>query len=431
MFSKLKKRLVLLYGTTTSIILTLIIIGVYIISYNQSQEQTRILFQKNVEQVAERIQSKGIINSIWLAQMQRDNHMLIILEDNGKQLTSFSDVLPTINIEKSVVKLKELAKEQGILLDTKPIMKATEKTSIYTFHKNILQSYLGMAISIRSDYGWQTVIAFYSDDNQWNTLQKQLLSFALIDLAGVAALFLISFLYIGRVLQPLEEGQQKQNAFVAAASHELRTPLTIIKAAVTSLREDNAKVDRFLPYIEGECNRMTRLISDMLLLASADAKTWSLKKEKMDLDTLLIESYDMFCSCRKPFDIDLTLELTESEAHMVMGDKERISQVVAILVDNAMSYGKEGKTVALRVYNGKSYVIVEVMDHGCGISSEEKKLVFDRFYQGNKSRTEKKHFGLGLSIAKELVELHDGDITVKDTPGGGSTFVFRLPRLYD
>ncbi len=429
MFSKLKKRLVLLYGTTTSIILTLIIIGVYIISYNQSQEQTRILFQKNVEQVADRIQSKGIINSIWLAQMQRDNHMLIILEDNGKRLTSFSDASPTINIDKSVVKLKELAKEQGILLDTKPILKATEKTSIYTFHKNILQSYLGMAISIRSDNGWQTVIAFYSDNNQWNTLQKQLLSFALIELAGVAALFLISFLYIDRVLQPLEEGQQKQNAFVAAASHELRTPLTIVKAAVTSLREDNAKVDQFLPYIEGECNRMTRLISDMLLLASADAKTWSLQKEKMDLDTLLIESYDMFCSCRKPYDIDLTLELTEGESHMVMGDKERISQVVAILIDNAMSYGKEGKTVALRVYNWKSYAIVEVMDHGCGISSEEKKLIFDRFYQGNKSRTEKKHFGLGLSVAKELVELHGGDITVKDTPGGGSTFVFRLPRL--
>ena len=429
MFRKLKKRLVFLYGITTSLILTLIIVGVFFLTYNQSQEQKRVLFQKNVEQIADKIQSKGVISTSWLVRMQRDNQMIILIEDNGKRLSSFSNIETTIDTEKSVARLKAMAKEDGIFLDTKPLMLTTEKTPIYTFHKNILQPYLGMAISIRNDKDWQTVIAFYNNINQWKSLLKQVLLFALIDLAGIAGLFLISSLYIGKVLQPLEEGQKKQNAFVAAASHELRTPLTIIKAAVASLREDTGKAEQFLPHIEGECNRMTRLINDMLLLASTDAKTWSLKKEELDLDTLLIESYDMFCSCRKPSDPELTLQLTEEEQHTVLGDKERIRQIAAILIDNAMSYGHEGKEIALKVYNRRNYVIVEVEDHGPGILEEDKKLIFDRFYQGNQSRTDKKHFGLGLSIAKELVELHGGDITVKDTLGGGATFLFRLPRV--
>lgn len=427
MFSKLKKRLVFLYGFTTSLILTLIIIGVFFLTYNQSQEQKELLFQKNVEQVVDKIQSRRIISTSWLAQMQRDNQITILILDNGKQLTNFTHSETTVNTEKSVAKLKALAREDGIFLDTKPLMVSKEKTPIYTFYKNILQPYLGMAISVRSDWGWHTVIAFSNNFDQWRSLLKQILLFALIDLAGIVGIFLISSLYIGKVLRPLEEGQQRQNAFVAAASHELRTPLTVIKAAVASLKEDTAKAEQYLPHIEGECNRMTRLISDMLLLASTDAKTWSMDKEKLDLDTLLIECYDMFCTCRKPSDPELTLEFADEEQHTILGDQERIRQIIVILLDNATSYGREGKQVALRAYNHKNYSVVEVEDHGQGITDEDKLRVFDRFYQGNQSRSDKKHFGLGLSIAKELVALHGGDIKVKDTQGGGATFILRLP----
>lgn len=172
---------------------------------------------------------------------------------------------------------------------------------------------------------------------------------------------------------------------------------------------------------------MIRLISDMLLLASADAKTWSLQKEKLDLDTILIECYDMFCTCRKSSDPELTLDLADEKQHMILGDKERIRQIILILLDNATNYGKDGKQISIRAYNKKNYTVVEVEDHGHGIADDDKTRIFDRFYQDNQSRTDKKHFGLGLSIAKELVELHGGDIKVKDTPGGGATFLFRLP----
>lgn len=430
MFHKLKKRLVFIYGITTSTILTLIITWIFFLTYNQNQEQKRLLFQKNVEQVFDRIQSKRVISTSWLAKMQQDNHMIVLIEDNGKQLSNIIHPENSIDMEESVEKLKAFAENDGIFLDMKPLMITTEKTPIYTFHKNMLQSYLGMAISVKSDWGWYTIMAFSNDINQWKSLLRQILVFSLIDFAGIIGLFLISSLFIGKVLKPLEEGQKKQVAFVAAASHELRSPLTVIKAAVTSIKEDTAKAEQYLPHIEGECNRMTRLINDMLLLASADTKTWSLNKEKLDLDTLLIECYDMFCTCRKPADPELSLELADEEQHIVFGDKERIRQVIVILLDNAINYGKDGRQIAVKVYNKKNNIFVEVVDHGHGISDEDKSRIFDRFYQGSKSRSEKKHFGLGLSIAKELVELHGGHIWVKDTPGGGATFVFRLPAYH-
>jgi signal transduction histidine kinase len=172
---------------------------------------------------------------------------------------------------------------------------------------------------------------------------------------------------------------------------------------------------------------MTRLISDLLLLASSDAETWSLVKEPVEMDTLLIEIYDMICSCFNKNNYQITLDLPEEELHVIYGDRERIKQIFTILIDNAMSHTPPGGIIALRAYNQKNYVVVEVEDHGHGIFDEDKKQVFERFYRGDGSRNDKKHFGLGLSIAKELIELHEGSIFIKDTPGGGATFVLRMP----
>lgn len=226
-----------------------------------------------------------------------------------------------------------------------------------------------MATLISKDTGWLNIMVFYCDNKEVNFLFQQIVLFAFVDLIGVAALFLI----------------------------------------------------------EGECNRMSRLISDMLLLASSDARTWSLFIEQVDMDTLLIECYDMFCTCFNKKDHRLTLELPEENLHVINGDRERIKQMLTILVDNAMSHTSKGEMIALRAYNQKHFVVVEVEDHGDGIHEEDKKHVFERFYRGDQSRNEKKHFGLGLSIAKELIELHEGDISIKDTTGGGATFILRLP----
>jgi signal transduction histidine kinase len=302
-----------------------------------------------------------------------------------------------------------------------------KETPVYTLNHKGFHTYLGMAIVIPNGDNWKNVYGIYNDVNDESKLFQQILIFTLIDVIGVAALFLISTIYIKRIIKPLEEGQEKQNSFVAAASHELRSPLTVIKAGIASIKEDKSKADLFLSHIEGECDRMTRLISDMLLLASADTKTWSVVWEPVDMDTLLIEMYDMFCTCYNEKHFQLTLDLPEESLLVINGDKERLKQILTILVDNAMSYSRPGDEIAIRAYSQKHSVVIEVEDHGKGICDKDKEHIFERFYRGDKSRNNKKHFGLGLSIAKELAELHKGDITIRDTLGGGATFILKLP----
>lgn len=108
-------------------------------------------------------------------------------------------------------------------------------------------------------------------------------------------------------------------------------------------------------------------------------------------------------------------------------DKERITQVLGILLDNAMSHSKSNDTIEMGAVVHQKHIVFYVADHGCGIPDAEKEKIFDRFYTGDRSRTDKNHYGLGLSIAKEIVKLHHGSITIKDTPNGGCTFEINIP----
>jgi signal transduction histidine kinase len=426
-FKQLKFRLILLYGITTSVILTVIIIGISVINYKQNSEQEKVLFQKNTEQIAEKIQSDNIINSTWMRQKQAENHYIILIEENGKRLTSSYQAEGEMDRNALAEEIKEYAASEGIRMDRRPLYSKVAKTSVLSLEYKNEGSYLGMAVSIPTQNGWQNIMVFSENGQRSRAQAGQILFVIVIDLMGVAALFFISWLYISKVMKPLEEGQKKQNAFIAAVSHELRSPLTVIKTGLASIREDPSEAGHFLVHVEGECDRMARLINDMLLLAAADARHWKLNIEPLDMDTLLIECYDMFCTCMNEKQAVITLELPEEALCTIPGDKERIKQILTILTDNAMSYTPKGERIVLRAYQQKRYMVIEVEDHGKGMSEEEKKHVFERFYRGDQSRTGKKHFGLGLSIAKELAELHKGDILIRNTPGGGSTFVVKLP----
>lgn len=171
---------------------------------------------------------------------------------------------------------------------------------------------------------------------------------------------------------------------------------------------------------------MTALIDDMLQLALADANTWTLHKEPISPDTLLITIYDSLSAlCRKKKQL-LEVKLQDEEIPAFLADRERIEQVIMILTDNASSYSPEGSKVSVIAWSDQKHVFIEVEDHGCGIKEEDKKRIFDRFYRLDKSRNDKSHYGLGLSIAMELVRLHHGRLYVKDTVGGGSTFVLEF-----
>ena len=258
-------------------------------------------------------------------------------------------------------------------------------------------------------------------------IKEQRFRFLLIDFAAVLILAVFAWVFTGKLLKPIMENQQKQTQFVASASHELRTPLAVILSAVECCRSAPAeKQENFLKTIAQEGLRMSVLVNDMLTLSTSDSHHFSIHTRPVELDTLIMNAYEAFEPLAKEKSVLLSVSLPENALPLCSADPERISQVLSILLHNALSYTPEHGKVVLSLSYQRDHFYLSVKDNGIGISNEDKKRIFDRFYRVEKSRSTKEHFGLGLSIAYEIVKAHNGNIQVKDADGGGSEFVVML-----
>jgi signal transduction histidine kinase len=196
---------------------------------------------------------------------------------------------------------------------------------------------------------------------------------------------------------------------------------------IENLPDCNDEIKKYMELIDDETSRMTRLVQDLLLLSSIDAGNWTLHKSAIDVDTLLINLYEKFEMICKQKSIDLQLKTPNECFPSIISDEDRLNQIISIFLDNAISYSPEQSVILLEVSIQKSNLTISIIDHGIGISEADKKHIFDRFYRCDKSRTQKGHFGLGLSVANELITILDGKIYLTDTPGGGCTFTITIP----
>lgn len=257
---------------------------------------------------------------------------------------------------------------------------------------------------------------------------EQLPMYLAIWIVTLLCVSLVSRFLLKKALEPTERVMQSQKEFVASASHELKAPLAVIVANVENMQHEaqNEGLQGNLKVIDSECMRMSRLIKDMLLLASSDAEKWTIHTSEVNVDTLLIslyEAYEPRCMKKK---IKLTLDLGEELFPVIMTDKERLFQLLSIYLDNALHYSPEGKEIQIRVDMCSKELTFWIVDHGIGVEEKAKPFIFDRFYCADQSHTDKSHFGLGLSIAKELARMLQGKIGMEDTSGGGASFFFTL-----
>ncbi len=252
--------------------------------------------------------------------------------------------------------------------------------------------------------------------------------YPLLWLGILALMYLVSRILIGNAVEPIEATLKSQRDFIASASHELKTPLAVIQANAETLEvsRTNPITEQKKKVILEECIRMSGLIKSMLALAASDSGNWKMDFRENDVDTLLIETWEVFSESARKKNIRLNLDMQDLYPKLRC-DKERITQVLGILLDNAISYSESGSSVEMGAKAQAKQIVFSVIDHGCGIADSEKEKVFDRFYSGDPSRTDKNHYGLGLSIAREIVKLHQGTIRLSDTPGGGCTFEIGLP----
>ncbi len=229
----------------------------------------------------------------------------------------------------------------------------------------------------------------------------------------------------------LEASIRQIRQFSADASHELRTPLTITKGETELALRKPRSPEVYREALESnleEIDRMSRIVEELMFLSRADLGEVHVASDPVQLDTLVQEIQLQAMVLGKERQIDTTLE--QVEPLQVSGDEWRLRELILNVVDNAVKYSLPQGTIQLGLTQHRGMALVTIQDHGIGMTPEEQRLIFDRFYRTDAARAHaQKGTGLGLSICKWIAEAHHGTIEVTSTFGHGSCFTISLPLL--
>lgn len=261
-------------------------------------------------------------------------------------------------------------------------------------------------------------------------LLRMLLLILLVGLIGGTMIIISAGYYLARrALVPVRVAWEKQQQFVADASHELRTPLAVIKSnAELTLRHPAHTIEEEsirITNVIRETIRMSRLVSSLLTLARADAEVTGLVFDHTslrDIIDIVVDQFRPIASMK-----GVSMEVTMPTDIVLVADKERLHQLLVILLDNAIKYTTSGN-ITISCLQQSSQMMMKISDTGCGIQGDDLPHVFDRFFRGDKARTrDNGGTGLGLSIAKWIVEAHGGKIKVTSQSGVGTEVQVSIP----
>lgn len=273
-------------------------------------------------------------------------------------------------------------------------------------------------------------LVFLDITSRQGILTNLIYTFAVVGSVMLVALFFVSRYFANRSIQPVREAFDKQKQFIADASHELKTPLSIINTnadVLLAAGEDTISSQaKWLHYIKSETERMTRLTNDLLYLTEMEDSRDHPLFAKFDLseavETIILTMEAVI------FEKELILDYDIEPAITVYGNREQIKQVVMILLDNAIKYTNAKGKITLTLKKQPHEAVLAVHNTGTGIAPEHLGRIFDRFYRTDPSRARKQGgYGLGLAIAKSIVEQHKGKIYAKSIPGESASFFVHLP----
>lgn len=392
------------------------------IAVRSTQENIWTTFQNNAMSCISHIESQSVITNQWILQAEQNYSISIDIKDNGNSL--YLKKLQGTSAEENIFQkaASVSADSHGLDLSNPGVVNKLTKNVFF----QIKDFYVSTAL-IPKDQGIVSMIILYPLNSMKYEILLQRLAFFGTAFLAILALSIFSWFFTGKMIAPLEENRQAQTEFIAAASHELRSPLAVILSGISAMKKaEPAEQAHFLSVIEKEGTRMSLLVNDMLSLSNADNHSWKMHPVPCELDTLVLDTYEKYEPLMQEHHMNFSVELPEEELPLCICDPERINQVLGILLDNAISYVPEhGKIRITLTQNAKGFCL-SVIDNGPGIPDSAKTSVFRRFYRADSARNNRQHFGLGLCIAYEIITLHQGTITVQDTPGGGSTFLISL-----
>lgn len=429
MFKKVHLHLTFFCTLITGLILVTLSMICFFITKNSLEENTGISFQNNVHSILSYLENQDIITHQWLLQTEFNNQILLYLYDGQRPLVSEYFRSMDANEEVKEKALEKARSSYGMDITLPTTNKLTVRQE-FSLRDSDGELWDASAAVIPKKNGQLGVLILHSLQTQRQQLIQTGLFFFLADLLALGLLGVFSWFFTLKMLRPIEDNQKSQNIFIASASHELRSPLAVILSAASALEKaPHNQVTHFASMIRKEGGRMSRLIQDMLTLANSDGNALRITCRPEQLECIVLDTIEKYEVLSKTRSIRLTLDLPEEMLSDCFCDRERMEQVLTILMDNALSYSPQGGHILLGLRQKNNSLEIRVSDDGPGIPKEEKEKIFERFYRSDTSRTDKNHYGLGLCIAREILLAHNGTIHVEDTNGGGATFIIELPAI--
>ena len=267
-----------------------------------------------------------------------------------------------------------------------------------------------------------------------NALYKGLTKFSyflgLVSFVALVLATMAGYYIAGCVMAPMQAAYERQKQFTADASHELRTPLSVVMASADLLSNDPAVQSPFLRQViddvKDEVKKMSKLVGDLLIIARSDNNVEKLNMQEFDLSASMQQVLRNMQPMADKKNITLVGNIADSI--LWVGDEQKINQLIMILVDNAVKYTQDYGTVTVTAEAPKSKRLrFSVADNGIGLAKEDKEKIFGRFYRVDKARSRQMGGnGLGLAIAKDIVDVHHGYIYVDSELGKGTTFTVEL-----
>ena len=397
MINKLKKKIFWII----QISLTIIILGIIVLFTTSSYKNTitsSTMFMDRIEVKDE-------------AKADKPNDF------NGLQ----SFMAPFLANVEGVYKLQ--IKDNEIIRESDDVTDEIRSYAIKVSNRISEEGYIGNYIyKIRKFGNNGKEISLMENENAIKRLKNTVASATLIGLLGIIAIYIIAKKISEMIVKPVEASFEKQKQFVSDASHELKTPLAVIEAN-SDVLQDKVGENKWITYIQNEVQSMNKLVNDLLTLAKMES-TNKINIQKFDLSKEIQMSVAAFESMI--YEKEIKLETNINEGIYFNGEKEDIKHILSIILDNAIKHTeKEGKIIVNTVKE-KNDIKIEIKNQGEPIPEEEQEKIFERFYRIDKARSRsEKRYGLGLAIAKEIVDKYNGTIKA-NSKDGFTSFIVKL-----
>lgn len=405
MFDKLRLKLTIIYTGIFSLLVVMIVTGCIIllghsVLTHEKQEMRELIIHEGEEFVAS-------------GELPVSKHSIEVGRELAYMLQPGSDMLLHDQVNGSPVGQQLLAlRSEWPQHDRKvkwvTLRDANDRLWIYLIGRDQI---LDGNASVATLYMFKDLSDYYYEE------KGEILWLVLMSLLFICCGAGVGYYLAGRSIKPIREMFKRQREFVADASHELRTPLTVMGIAAEGMEGDtDSNFSEFtvdtLKTMRIEIKRMNNLVAALLSLARNDAGAGDLKLEQVNFNVLFEQTLGTLSMLAEQKGLKLEQRLAQ-ERLIIWGDRMRLEQLLTILVDNAIKYSARG-TVTVSALRQNRQLVIKVEDEGIGIDTQDIERIFERFYRVDKARTRAEGgFGLGLPIAKLIVEQHQGTIEVE------------------